>query len=275
MTPQENALKMLSKWHRPLKVAVVQTKLHLGDIDSNLKSAIELLNELRDMSTDIVVLPEVFATGFDYEKLPDLVKRSDEVVSRMSDSAKSLNSHLIFTQVVEEGGSFFNRLFHLDRNGDVRDTYDKTHLFSRAGEDRFFTPGNHLITFNVDDTIIGPLICYEVRFPEISRKLVLEGAGILIYPAQWPQFRTFQWDTLLRARAIENQCYVVGVNVHGDHGGSMMGGMSEIYSAYGDLLCRVEKNEGWAVAELDPLVMGSIREKIPVLTERRQDLRGP
>ncbi len=266
--------RILSRdWEEPIKAAVLQTELFLGDMDANLASADRLISAVSSHSPDLIVLPEVFATGFAYDVLPDIVHRSDEVIGLLSDRAREIGSHMIFTAVVEANGHYHNRLFHLDNNGIIKGSYDKTHLFTRANEHVFFTPGDKLTTLKMNDLTMGPLICYEVRFPELSRELVLQGAGILIYPAQWPEFRVFQWDALLKARAIENQCFVIGVNIYGDHGGSMMGGMSAIYSPFGDLLGRVEKGEGWAISELDPEKMYSIREKIPVLQERRTDLK--
>ena len=260
-------------WDEPIKAAILQTELFLGDMDANLASADRLISAISSHSPDIIVLPEVFSTGFSYDALPDIVHRSDEVIGLLSDRAKEIGSHMIFTAVVEENGRYYNRLFYLDDKGIIKGTYDKTHLFTRANEHDFFTPGDTLTTLKMNDVTMGPLICYEVRFPELSRELVLQGAGILIYPAQWPEFRIFQWDALLKARAIENQCFVIGANIYGDHGGSMMGGMSAIYSPFGDLLGRVEKGEGWSISELDPEKMYSLREKIPVLQERRTDLK--
>jgi predicted amidohydrolase len=125
---------------------------------------------------------------------------------------------------------------------------------------------------DIDNVKAGPLICYEVRFPELSRKLVRAGANILIYPAQWPAFRTFQWEVLLQARAVENQCFVIGVNIHGDHGGSMMGGRSRIFSPFGNILASVDDGPGWSTCIMEPEKMYSLRKKIPVLNEIREDL---
>ena len=256
-----------------MTAGIIQTELHLGDIDSNIGSATRMIVDcINNSKPDLLVLPEVFATGFPYGRLKELAKRSGDVIGALSDLSSEHSVNIFFTQVVEEDSCFYNRSFHLGRDGKIKGVYDKTHLFSRSGEDRFFTPGDHLTMFRMDDVPIGPLICYEVRFPELSRKLVFEGAQLLIYPAQWPSFRTFQWETLLRARAIENQCFVIGTNVYGDHGGSMMGGRSRIFSPFGNVIASVDDGEGWSTCLLNPEEMYSLREKIPVLKESRPDI---
>jgi predicted amidohydrolase len=260
-------------WTEEIKAGSIQTELHLGDIDANLGSAARLIEDCTEKEDpDLLVLPEVFATGFPYDTLEELILRSDEVIGTLSDLSRDRSVSLIFTQVVEDEDRFFNRLFLMGSDGRIKGKYDKTHLFSRAGEDRFFTPGNRLVLLREGNVGIGPLICYEVRFPELSRKLIMSGASLLVYPAQWPAFRTFQWETLLKARAIENQCFVIGTNIFGNHGNSSMGGSSRIYSPFGNTIASVDQGEGWSVCRLDPDEMYSLREKIPVLREARTDL---
>ncbi len=262
-----------SKWTRPLDVCIIQPLLELGDIDKNLERAISLIDEASEKGlVDIFVLPEVFATGFPYDNLPELANRSDEVITILSQKATEKGSYVMFTIVIKENGEYFNRFIALDPEGAIIARYDKTHLFSRAGEDRFFTPGKETINFEVKGAKVAPLICYEVRFPEMSRNQILDGAEILIYPAQWPGFRVFQWETLLKARAIENQCYVIGVGAFGPHGDTEMGGHSMVIAPYGDVLCRVDGEEGYARATIGPERIRDIRSRIPVFHERRTDL---
>ena len=259
-------------WKDPLKGCIVQNDLIFGDMDSNLSDAGRLIDSIPDDDIDLIVLPELFATGFDYEGFPEHIRRAGEVTDLMKRIAVEAGSHIIFTQIVEDGGRIFNRLFMIGRKGDVIGHYDKTHLFTRAKEDKHFTRGDHLTLFEMEGVKVGPLICYESRFPELSRRLVLDGAQILVYPSQWPEFRVDQWTTLLRARAIENQCFVIGSGVCGGHENSPMGGMSSAFSPFGDLLGEIGKGEGWVVFEMDPVVMNKLRRKIPVLREIREDL---
>ncbi|MGA1819428.1 MAG: nitrilase-related carbon-nitrogen hydrolase [Thermoplasmatota archaeon] len=262
-----------SEWKDPLEVCIVQPRLSLGDIDENLSSASSLINMASgEGPMDIVVLPEVFATGFPYDLLPELSKRAPEMISFMGDVAREHSTAVMFTLVVNDRGRFYNRFTALDRGGRTIAAYDKTHLFSRAGEDEFFTPGRTLTEFTLKGARIAPLICYEVRFPELARKHILNGVDILIYPAQWPAFRIFQWETLLTARAIENQCYVIGVGGIGDHGPTAMGGHSKVIAPFGDVLCSIDDRSGYSRTRIDPERIRDMRKRIPVLVERRPEL---
>ncbi|MFW3145652.1 MAG: nitrilase-related carbon-nitrogen hydrolase [Thermoplasmatota archaeon] len=260
-------------WKDPIDACMIQTGLKLGDVDDNLERALKLIDRAAgEKDPDLIVLPEVFSTGFPYEKLPELSMRSGEVLESLRRKAREYHSHIIFTQVVEESGSFFNRCFALDEKGETAAVYNKTHLFSRAGEHEFFTQGNETASFLLKGARISPLICYELRFPELSRKLVLEGSHVLVYMGQWPNYRIFQWEALLKARAIENQCFVIGVGVWGHHGRQLMGGGSSVFSPFGNLLCSVKEGEGYAQCTMDPSELVRFREGIPVLYERRPDL---
>ncbi|MEA3559232.1 MAG: nitrilase-related carbon-nitrogen hydrolase [Candidatus Thermoplasmatota archaeon] len=264
---------MGGKWNDPISACAVQPRLHLGDVDRNLHGALDLVKRASESgSVDLFVLPEVFTTGFPYKDLPRLSERSDEVIGVLSDAARDLGSHLMFTQVVEDNGSFFNRCFVIGAKGETLLEYDKTHLFSRADEHLFFTAGSDHTSFEIKGARISPLICYELRFPELSRRNVVDGSHILIYMGQWPMFRIFQWDALLLARAIENQCYVIASGAYGPHGRENMGGHSQIISPFGNMIGDIVEKEGFTSAVMDPEEMKKFRERIPVLVERRPDL---
>jgi len=260
-------------WKDPISVCVIQNELVLGDVDRNLSSATELMEAgMEKGPVDLFVLPEVFASGFPYKDLRSASSRSDDVIETMSSSCRSMGSSAMFTQIVEEDGAFFNRCFCIAPDGEIIGTYDKTHLFSRSEEGKMFSPGAGLLTFGLKGALVSPLICYEVRFPELSRKLVLSGTQILVYMAEWPGYRIFQWDTLLRARAVENQCYVIGSSIAGAHGKVLMGGSSRVISPFGDILCSLGRKEGHARAELSPEDMRKVRENVPALRDRREGL---
>lgn len=260
------------EWKEPLKGCIVQNELVFGDIDGNIENVRKIIASVPDDDMDLLVLPELFATGFCYNRFDEYIGRSEEVLSFIKRTASDRSCNMIHTQIVEDEGRVLNRLFLINRQGGVIGHYDKTHLFTRSGENEHFSYGNELRVLDMEGVGIGPLICYESRFPELSRKLVLSGADILVYPTQWPKFRVDQWTTLLRARAIENQCFVIGAGIYGDHGGSIMGGMSSAYSPFGNLLGRIEKGQGYTIFKMDPLEMYKLRKKIPVLNEIRKDL---
>lgn len=260
------------RWSKSLDVCMVQSRTVPGDVDGNLSRAAALIEKAAGKgSLDIVVLPEVFATGFSYDRLMEMSNSSDTVIRSIARLATDLSAHIMFTLVVREDDKYFNRFVSIGPGGEIEAAYDKTHLFSRAGEDRYFASGDGLVLFEAGGAVVAPLICYEVRFPELARKQVLDGAEILVFPAQWPAFRVFQWQILLRARAIENQCYVIGVGGLGKHGPTEMGGHSMVVGPFGDILCSLDDKEGYARTMIGPDRIEDIRNKIPSLAERRPE----
>ncbi len=274
-TSPESA-EMLSGWTDPLEVIILQTDTNVGCPEANIERAKVLMDAaLEGGRADLAVLPEAFATGFPFEDLSSLEPFHERLRSAMKELSKEHSTDIIYTQLVRDGISLRNRCYHLDRRGNVKGSYDKTHLFSRSGEDRHLAAGSSLTLFRTPGPLIGPLTCYELRFPELARKLTRAGASVLVYPAEWPEHRIFQWEHLLHARAIECQCFVIGVNTCGTHLGVRMGGRSMVVSPYGDDLCSLKGEEGWARATLDPDRMREVREKIPAYRELRSDLLGP
>lgn len=266
----------LAGWTGPFKVIVLQTATKVGLPEENLESATHLLDmALEGGRADLAVLPEAFATGFPFKDLRSLIPFQERILSDMKELSRDRSIDIIYTQLVNEGGSLRNRCYHIDSKGEIEGSYDKTHLFSRSGEDRYLVAGGTMKLFRTSGPILGPLVCYELRFPELARRLARAGASVLVYPSEWPEHRTFQWEHLLHARAIEEQCFVIGVNTCGTHLGVRMGGRSMVVSPYGDDLCSLKGEEGWARAELDPDRMREVREKIPAYRSLRSDLLGP
>ncbi len=260
-----------SNWRMPLRVAMVQTELKLGDMDVNLSGARDIVDDLKG-SSDLLVFPEMFSSGFAYDHLEEIAGRSPDVMRFMRGISIDRSTHLMFTMAVRDGDRIVNRAYLMDPDGEVLGHYDKTHLFSPSGEDVHFSGGDGLKMLHMGEIRIGPLICYEIRYPELSRKYVLNGAHILVYMAQWPAKRIFQWELLLRARAVENQCFVVGVNICGMHGSTEMGGHSMIVSPFGEVLSSLGGSAGWGSAELDPERMYRFRRGIPAMKYRRPEL---
>lgn len=277
MRPSEgHGADPLAGWDDPLELVIVQPALEMGSPERNLARAVSLIEgALSEGRSDLVSLPEAFATGFPFSDLSSVRPFQERITDVMKGLAAKHRTDIIYTQLVEEGGAVRNRCFHLGASGEVLGSYDKTHLFSRSGEDRHVRAGDELSIFRVGPVRVGPLICYEIRFPELSRRLMAAGAAVLVYPAEWPAHRIFQWEHLLHARAVENQCFVVGSNVCGHHSRVRMGGRSMAVSPYGDTLCELGSEEGWARCVLDPGRMKDVREKVPAYRGLRTGLSGP
>ena len=222
-----------------LNITLIQTSLFWENIEKNLYHFNKLISEILD--TDIILLPEMFNTAFCPKSNHLAETMEGETVSWMKEIAKNKNSAIAGTLMVKEGVRVFNRLVWISKNGTIH-TYDKYHLFSLIKEERYIDKGQERLIIKEQGWKICPLICYDLRFPVFSRNDV--GYDLLIYLANWPIKRIDAWDTLLKARSIENQCYTIGVNRVGEDGnGIPFNGHSKIFDAFGKELLSATENK--------------------------------
>jgi predicted amidohydrolase len=228
-----------------LSVTIIQTDLHWEDKAANLKMLEEKINGIK-AKTEIVVLPEMFSTGFSMK--PELLAETMEgtTVEWMKRIAAERKIILTGSVIIEEKGNYFNRLIWMLPNGQCG-VYDKRHRFAYAGEDDHYTAGTKRLIASVKGWKVNLLVCYDLRFPVWARQSPplrqereLGGEAeydLLIYVANWPDRRIHAWKTLLQARAIENQCYVVGVNRVGKDGNDIQySGESMVVDPLGEML---------------------------------------
>ena len=221
-----------------LNITLIQTSLFWENVEKNLSHFDKLISEISD--TDIILLPEMFNTAFCPKSNHLAETMEGETVSWMKEIAKNKNSAIAGTLMVKEGARVFNRLVWISKNGTIH-TYDKHHLFSLIKEERYISKGTGRLIVEEDGWRICPLICYDLRFPVFSRNDV--DYDLLIYLANWPIKRIDAWDTLLKARSIENQCYTIGVNRVGEDGnGIPFNGHSKVFDAFGKKLLSATKN---------------------------------
>lgn len=223
-----------------LNITLIQTDTVWKNIDQNLNN---LSKKLIDISKDVdlIILPELFSTGFTM-KGENLAETMDgKSVQWMKKQAFEKNSLIIGSLIIRENSKIFNRLIVTFPNGELK-YYDKRHLFSFAGEDKVFSSGETKLVFDYKGFKICPLICYDLRFPVWARNT--EEIDILIYVANWPIARIQSWDILLKARAIENVCYSIGVNRVGvDNNNLVYNGHSAVYDAIGGSLLDFEEGK--------------------------------
>ncbi len=193
-----------------LKIVIVQQDIVWEDGEANLLHLNKLLNDIKEQ-VDLVILPEMFHCGFTMEPNKVVQNESSEVLVWMRGKARELGAHIMGSVVFEEGDGFYNRLYVYSPEGEFK-FYNKRHLFGIGGEGEKYKQGNERLIVELKGFKICPLICYDLRFPVWSRNDV--GYDLLVYVANWPKSRKNVWSTLLKARAIENQCYVVGVNLN-------------------------------------------------------------
>ncbi len=258
-----------------MKISCIQMDMKLGDADYNFAHAEALIREAVEREApDAVVLPETWNTGFFPQ---DLAASADEDGKRtkavFSALARELNVNIVCGSVANHrGGSFFNTAYVFDRAGALAAEYDKTHLFTPSGEHRHFTPGVRLCRFHLDGHKCALVICYDIRFPELTRTLTLEGVDLMFVVSQWPDKRTMHLETLARARAIENQMFLALCNSVGTAGTTRCGGHSAIIDPWGEYLAHAGDGETTITGELDFSVIEGIRSSINVFRDRRPEL---
>lgn len=242
-----------------LDVTIVQADLHWHDPEANLRDFTRTLEGVE--KTDLVVLPEMFSTGFTMDAEGNAERMDGRSVTWMADTAKRTGAVVCGSLVIRDGGQYFNRMILMRPDGNF-DYYDKRHLFRLAGEHEYYSPGSELVTFRLQDFRIRPLVCYDLRFPAWSRNR--DDYDLLLYAANWPAPRHLAWETLLRARAIENLAWVVGVNRVGrDGNGIDYRGGSAVIDYSGAYLTPVTDGPGVWSASLDLANLKQWRDKFP------------
>jgi omega-amidase len=248
-----------------LTITVIQTNLHWEEKQANLQALEKKINSISE-KTEIVLLPEMFNTGFSMQAKQLAETMDGETVKWMKRIAAAKKIILAGSMIIEEQGHYYNRLIWMLPNGQ-HGVYDKRHRFAYAGEDEHFTPGTKRLIASVKGWKINLLVCYDLRFPVWSRQSIQNDApeyDVLVYVANWPDKRIKAWETLLRARAIENQCYVVGVNRVGDDGkGIHYNGNSMIVDPLGETLYQKKDDEDIFTITLEKNKLQEVRERFP------------
>lgn len=248
-----------------MKISLIQSDTIWEDKSRNFQNLLRLLTPLFD-NTDLVILPEMFNTGFSMN--PVLLGESPdgETLDWMKDISLKGNFGICGSYIVHENSNYYNRWVFVSPVDEIWH-YDKHHLFSMGGENRCFTAGNSRLTFSFRGVKINPFICYDLRFPVWSRNR--NSSDLLIFAANWPSARNDVWITLLKARAIENQCFVAGTNRTGTDGtGVKYSGDSMIISPRGSILASaLNEEECFVTAEISIKDLSEFRKKFPVLND--------
>lgn len=257
-----------------MKISLIQPNLILGNVDENFKLIENEILRASKENPDVIVLPEMWNTSFFPENVKELAdKNGERTKNLLSTLSKQLNINIVGGSVANlEGDKLFNTSFIFNRNGEEIASYNKVHLFSPSGEDNVFNSGNKLCIFELDGIKCGLCICYDVRFVEWVRKNALEGIEIFFLPAAWPDKRATHWDILNRARAIENQMFVVCINSVGITPTMKFGGHSSIIDPWGEYVVFPDNEAGIKNGEIDLSVIKNIRESINVFRDRKPEL---
>lgn len=248
-----------------LNVLGIQFDIVWKNKEENLAYLNREFEKLENNNLDLVVLPEMFQTGFCFDKILAENYHSSQTIIWLKNWALQLETTIMASLMVEENGMIFNRLVVVSKNDQIKH-YDKRHLFSMSNEPQHFSAGNEKLIFEVNGWRICPMICYDFRFPVWVRNT--EKYDVLVFVANWPQRRSMHWEKLLEARAIENQCYVVGINRIGDDGnGVYHDGRSAIINPLGEKIIQKINASGQLIAQLNKHDLEEIRLNMPFLND--------
>lgn len=247
-----------------MKISIIQTALTWENATANRAHFTQKINGITE--TDLIVLPEMFASGFTMNPSAVAETMNGATVTWMQQTATAKNCAITGSLVIEEDDTFYNRLLFVMPNGEIK-SYNKRHLFSYAGEHEFYTAGAEKLIVDYKGFRICPLVCYDLRFPVFARNN--NDYDVLLYVANWPQVRTLAWDTLLRARAIENLSYTIGVNRVGqDANGHAYIGHSQVIDALGNYIVEPFEHEDVITVEVDKQTLLDTRQKFAFLNDR-------
>lgn len=247
-----------------LDIALVQTSLVWENPKAN---RIHIENKVSSISADLIVLPEMFTTGFTMNAKDVAESMGGESIAWLKELSKSKNAAIVGSLVITENNNYYNRLVFVEPSGKLT-AYDKRHTFTLAGEHKVYTAGQEKIIIDYKGWKICPLICYDLRFPVWARNT--EDYDILIYVANWPKVRITAWDTLLKARAIENMAYSIGVNRVGLDGNDYeYSGHSAAYDVLGNHIDSIPENEETIeIVTLEKSHIDKYRERLGFLKDR-------
>jgi omega-amidase len=255
-----------------MKVAAVQMDIAWHDRPANHDKAKRLAAQAREAGADLLVLPEMFSTGFSMDTSIMFEPLEGATPTLLRTLARDLDMVVVGGFVLErDNGGPQNVSLAVDRNGNDLALYAKIHQIALLGEDESYDPGDLPVVFKLEEMNAACFVCYDLRFPELFRTVV-DQCGLILVIASWPAARQPHWDLLLRARAVESQCFVVGVNRVGEGGDLTFLGGSAIIDPLGQVLAHAEDRETLLLADIDPAMVAEVRSSMPFLKDRKAHL---
>ncbi len=252
-----------------IKIAIVQMDVSAGKPEKNLARAASFLKEARRSGAEVALLPELWLSGYALDRAKELASPLGEgFFLEIAALAREHSLYLIGSTLEEKDGRFYNTATIYSPEGELLGIYRKTHLFAPMGETKFLSPGNETPVFSLPWGKTALAICYDLRFPELFRLYALKGAEIIFVPAHWPESRIEFWRLFLRARAAENQLFVIGCNRTKND----FGGWSGAYGPRGQVIVEADKEEALFLATVRLEEVFRVREEFPALKDRRPDI---
>ncbi|QGU95470.1 carbon-nitrogen family hydrolase [Clostridium bovifaecis] len=253
-----------------MRLALGQIDVYWEDKERNKEKCEQFISKAKEEKADIVIFPEMTLTGFsqNVEKIGEV---DLDTVQWFRNQSIKHSIYTCFGYVEKDNLKGKNKLAVISPEGKEVCSYTKIHPFSYGGEDKFYHKGEDISLFNIMENYIAPLICYDLRFPELFQA-VSKKAELVIIIANWPKSRREAWMTLLKARAIENQCYIAGVNRVGYGDGLEYSGDSMIISPKGEILASSNEKEELIICDIDMSQVEKVRRRFPFKRDRREEL---
>lgn len=257
-----------------LHIALGQMDVQLGQVQANLATVQRLTAVAADQGCDLLLLPELWSTGYDLENKSRYATPTDAgMFAELAQLAAQHQIAIVGSCLADLGhGRVGNTAVYFDKTGRSLGEYSKTHLFRLMAEEQHLVAGHGCTLIQTEWGLAGLAICYDLRFPELFRAYALAGANMILLPAEWPHPRLAHWRTLLQARAIENQLFVVACNRVGESKNSRFFGHSCIIDPWGEMVVEGDEEAGLLTAVVDLDRVADIRAKIPVFADRRPDI---
>jgi omega-amidase len=258
-----------------LSLSLGQMNVQLGEPETNFARVSAWTAEAARRGSALVLFPELWSTGYDLENWQRYASAPGEgMFARLAALAREHHIALGGSVLEVRDGRAYNAFALFDATGALSATYRKTHLFRLMDEEKWLAPGEKLELVEADWGLTGLGVCYDLRFPEFFRHYALRGARLVLLPAEWPARRAYHWQTLLRARAIENQMFLAGCNRVGESKGEVFGGGSAVIDPWGEAVVEGGSAETLLTAEIDLDQVDAVRSRIPVFKDRRPEIYG-
>lgn len=257
-----------------LKIGLAQIDIAFGEPAMNEKKVEKWVKQASEEGCSIVVFPELWNTGYDLTRIEKLAEDEEKKTSKfLASLSRKYSIDIVGGSIATKSAEgVANSLIVTNQKGDVIKQYSKLHLFKLMDEHHYLHAGNSDGLFELQDTQMAGLICYDIRFPEWFRKQVLAGAKVVFVAAEWPAARITHWQILLQARAIENQCFVIACNRVGRDPNNEFGGCSLIINPWGEILSKGTSNsEELVTGDINLNDVDTIRDQIPIFQDRRPE----
>lgn len=254
-----------------MRISLGQMDVRLGEPAANLETAAALAAQAAARGSDLLVLPELWSTGYDLENAGRHAARLDAgIFAATRELALTHGLHIAGSCLSDlGGGNYGNTLTWFTPAGELLASYSKLHLFRLMDEEQYLAGGEAAVTVDSPFGRAGLAICYDLRFPELFRRYALEGAELFLLPSEWPHPRLAHWQTLVRARAIENQAFMIACNRVGESKNTRFFGHSCIVDPWGEIVITGGESPQLLTADIDTALVPEVRQRIPVFADRR------